>query len=64
MRAYLLISGAIFCVVALAHALRVIQQWPVEVAGWALPMWVSVVGFLLTGALAFWAFRAASQAKR
>jgi len=64
MRAYLLISGMLFGVVALAHALRVIQQWPVEIAGWALPMWVSVVGFVVTGALSFWALRAASQAKR
>jgi hypothetical protein len=64
MRAYLLISGSTFGVVALAHGLRLIQQWPVEVAAWALPMWVSAVGLVLTGALAIWAFRAASQAKR
>ena len=64
MRAYLLISGALFGVVALAHTLRLIQRWPIEVAGWALPMRVSVVGLMLTGALSFWAFRAASQAKR
>jgi len=64
MRAYLQISGTIFGVVALAHALRLVERWPVEVAGWALPMWVSVVGFFLTGALAVWAFRALGQAKR
>lgn len=64
MRAYLQISGTLFGVVALAHALRVIQGWRVEVGGWVLPMWVSIVGFLLTGALAVWAFRAVAQVKR
>jgi hypothetical protein len=64
MRVYLQISGTLFGVVALAHAVRVVQKWPVEVAGWVLPVWVSVVGFLLTGALAVWAFRAVGQAKR
>ena len=64
MRAYLQISGTLFSLVALAHALRVFQKWPVEVAGWVLPMWVSVWGFLLTGALAVWAFRAVGQERR
>jgi hypothetical protein len=64
MRAYLQISGTLFGVIALAHALRLIQNWPVEVAGWVVPMWVSIFGFLLTGALAVWAFRAVRQAKR
>jgi len=64
MRTYCQISGTIFSVVAIAHALRVIQRWPIELAGWAVPMWVSVFGFLLTGALAVWAFRLVGQAKR
>jgi hypothetical protein len=64
MRAYLQISGTLFGLIALAHALRVIQGWPVEVAGWVMPMWVSVFGFVLTGALAVWALRAAGRAKR
>lgn len=64
MRAYLQISGTLFGLVAVAHALRVIQKWPIEVAGWAVPVWASVLGFLLTGALAAWAFSSIRQAKR
>jgi hypothetical protein len=64
MRAYLQISGTLFGVVALAHVLRVAEKWPIEVGGWFVPMWVSMVGFLLTGALAIWAFRALGQGKR
>lgn len=63
MRAYLQVSGTLFGVIALAHALRLIQKWPVEVAGWVVPVWVSVIGFLLTGALAVWAFRAVGRTR-
>ncbi len=63
MRAYLQVSGTLFSVIALAHVFRVIQRWPVEVASWAVPMWVSVLGFLLAGALAVWAFRAVGRTK-
>jgi hypothetical protein len=64
MRSYFQISGTVFGIVALAHVIRVLQQWPAQVAGWTVPMWVSVVAALLTGALAIWAFRLAGHAKR
>jgi hypothetical protein len=64
MRAYMQLSGTLFSAIALAHALRLIQRWPVEVAGWAVPLWISVVALLLTGALAIWAFRALGQLKQ
>jgi hypothetical protein len=63
MRSYLQISGTVFGIVALAHVLRVIQRWPAAVAGWAVPMWVSVVAALVTGVLAIWAFRAAARGR-
>lgn len=64
MRSYFQISGTVFGIIALAHALRVLRQWPAQIAGWTVPMWVSVVAALLTGVLAVWAFRAVGQAKR
>jgi hypothetical protein len=33
MRAYLLISGALFGIVALAHMHRLVLHWPIDVAG-------------------------------
>ena len=64
MQSYFQISGTVFGIVALAHAIRVLQQWPAQVAGWTVPMWVSVVAAVLAGVLAIWAFRAVGQARR
>ena len=55
-RAYLLLSGTIFSLVALAHLARAVESWPVQVAGWAVPVTVSWLGFVATSALAIWAF--------
>ncbi len=60
-RAYLMISGIIFAVVALAHLLRVINGWPVVAGSWFIPMWVSWVGTLGPGVLGVWAFSLASR---
>ena len=57
MNAYLTISGALFAVVALTHVTRLLFHWPLEIGGWAVPLWVSWIGALLPGALSVWAFR-------
>ena len=54
---YTLISGALFAIVALAHVLRLLQGWEIVVAGWTVPMWVSVIGLIVTGLLAFFGLR-------
>ena len=56
-KAYFVISGTIFGLVALAHLLRVVYQTPIHVGTWAFPMWLSWVGFVLAGVLSVWAFR-------
>jgi hypothetical protein len=61
MRTYTLISGTLFSVVALAHALRLFLGWSVELAGWVVPIWFSGVALLATGVLAIWAFRLVGQ---
>ncbi len=61
MRTYTLISGTLFSVVALAHALRLFLGWSVELAGWVVPIWISGVALLATGVLAIWAFRLVGQ---
>lgn len=43
----------IFSLMALLHMLRLILAWTVVVGGLIIPMWVSVVGCLLPGGLAF-----------
>ena len=59
MRTYALVTGCIFGVLALAHLARLCLDWPVQVAGWVVPMWVSWIGILAAGTLSVWAFRVA-----
>jgi hypothetical protein len=57
MRAYLQISGTLFGLIAVGHLLRLFRHWPADVAGYAVPLWVSWIGLLLTGGLSVWALR-------
>ena len=56
-RAYLVVSGTIFGLVAVAHLVRAVYQMPVHVGDWAFPMWASWGGFVVAGALCAWALR-------
>lgn len=64
MRAYILISGVIFGVIALLHVFRLLLDWPAQVAGWAVPLWVSWIAILAAGALSAWAFSLLGQSRR
>ena len=57
MRAYLQISGTLFGLIAVAHLLRLFRHWPVDLAGYAVPVWASWIGLLLAGGLSVWALR-------
>ncbi len=52
-KTYLTLAGAIFALVSLAHLLRAVMGWPVVIAGWAVPMWLSWLGFAAAGALGY-----------
>ena len=58
---YCIVSGVLFCVVALAHLLRIVDGTSVHVDEYVVPMSVSWVGFIVPAALAFWAFRVSSR---
>jgi hypothetical protein len=60
-KAYFVVSGTIFGLVAAAHLVRVVYQVPVHVGDWAFPMWASWGGFVVAGALCVWAFRLLRQ---
>jgi uncharacterized membrane protein YbhN (UPF0104 family) len=64
MRYYLLVSGALFGLIALGHLLRLLYRVPAELGPWLVPLWVSVIGLLLPAALALWAFRLVRQVER
>ena len=55
--AFLIVSAAIFGLVALFHALRFALRWQVRINQREIPMWVSVGGLLVGAGLCFWALR-------
>ena len=62
MARYARVSGAVFTLLALVQLTRTVLGWPIEVAGVAIPLWVSGLAFAITASLALWAFRAARTA--
>ena len=62
MRRYQQVSGTLFALIALAQLLRSILGLPAQVGSFAIPIWFSIVAFLVTGSLAIWAFRASPGA--
>ena len=56
-KTYFLLTGIIFALVALAHALRIYMDWPVMIAGWSVPKSVSWIVLVVAGGLALVAFR-------
>ena len=54
---YVVVSGVLFAVIAVAQAVRALNQWPVHVGGFDVPMWVSWVAMVVAGSLCVWAFR-------
>jgi hypothetical protein len=56
-KTYCAISATLFTMVSIAHLLRLILGWPVDIAGLSVPMFVSLMGFAVPGSLAIWGFR-------
>jgi hypothetical protein len=54
---YVVVSGAIFGVVAVLQALRAVNQWPLHVGSLEIPVWASWIAMLVAGSLSAWAFR-------
>lgn len=63
MKRYELISGVFFTILSLAQLTRTLFGWPAQVDGVNIPVWWSALAFLITGALAIWAFRTAGAGR-
>jgi hypothetical protein len=61
MKPFTIIAVVIFTIVSFAHVLRLIFHWQVIVNGMLIPQWVSVPGFVISGALAFMLVREAKK---
>jgi hypothetical protein len=60
-RPFTMLASAIFLLMALAHAYRLISPFPIRVADCDVPQWVSLIGILITGGLAFALYREARR---
>lgn len=60
MKPFTLVAIAVFGLVALMHVLRLFLGWEVSFNGMIIPLWASVLGFLIAGGLAFGLWRESS----
>ena len=54
---YVVVSGAIFGVVAVVQAVRAFNQWPVHIGPIDVPVWASWIAMVVAGGFCAWAFR-------
>lgn len=47
------INAVIFGLVALVHLLRFLSNSPANIAGWDVPVWISILGFAVAGWLSW-----------
>ena len=55
-RVFVLVSSSLFALIAVVHALRLVYAWPVTLAEWAVPVWLSWVGLIIAGYLSYQGF--------
>ncbi len=60
-KTFSLVTSVIFLLIALVHALRLALGWHAVLNTWAVPMWVSWAGLVLTLYLASTGFRLARK---
>jgi hypothetical protein len=56
-RTYNAVTAALFLIVAVLHLLRIVFGWTADIGGLAIPIWVSWLGLVVAGALAYSGFR-------
>ena len=63
MKPFTNLAIAVFILVAVMHLLRLIYGWEATVNSVVIPLWVSVIGLLIAGALAYFLWREAYKSK-
>jgi hypothetical protein len=57
MKPFTMLAAILLALIALVHLYRLIQPFEVVVQGHVLPVWISAVGAIVTGGLAFMVWR-------
>jgi len=52
MKSFTTIAIVVFAVICFVHVVRLILGWPANINGMAIPMWVSIIGALVSALLA------------
>jgi len=60
-KTFSMLTGAIFAVVALLHALRIVMGWPIAIGAWNAPMWLSWIGLVVAGGLSYFGLSLAAR---
>jgi hypothetical protein len=63
MKPFTVITVVLLSLIAFAHLLRVLLGWSLVAENVAIPMWPSVLAFLLLGGLAVMLWREASNSR-
>lgn len=58
-RTFSLVTAALFVLIALLHAVRLVRGWQVTVEGTVVPLWISWIGLAIATYLAYEGFRLA-----
>lgn len=58
------VASVVFGLIALAQLMRLITHPAVFVAGSPMPLWPSLLGFLIMGGLSFWMWALTQTASR
>lgn len=56
-KTYFLTVGVIFLTIALLHLLRVALAWEAVIAERSVPVWPSLVGYVVSALLAYFGFK-------
>lgn len=51
------IAAFIFALVALVHLVRLLSPFPIILAGYIVPVWISGLAFILSGLMSIWLLR-------
>ena len=60
-KTYNIYAGVIFAIIAVVHAVRVMQEWPAVINGVSIPISASWIAVLLAGFMAYRGFQLRSK---
>ena len=52
-KSFSITAGAIFLIIALLHALRILYGWEAVIGGLKVPTWISWIALVISGYLAY-----------